>query len=134
MPFASKRFAPLFGVLTLLILVALAGFALSNSKQPPAIGPAAASVELSEPSEPQANAEAATVAEPTTPVAAATPEVQQPAENNENQAVQTPNNAPAPAPAPQIPGLPQVPLPVGIPNIVIPNPPLNYQDLNLNLG
>ncbi|MFC2549525.1 MAG: hypothetical protein ACFNWU_09270, partial [Corynebacterium matruchotii] len=81
MPFASKRFAPIFGVVTLLILVALAGSALSNSKRPPNIGQAAASVELSEPSEPQANAEAAAVAEPTsasaTPTPAA-PETQQP--------------------------------------------------------
>ena len=142
MPFASKRFAPIFGVVTLLILVALAGSELSNSKRPPNIGQAAASVELSEPSEPQANAEAAAVAEPTsasvTPTSAA-PETQQPAATHDGGAA-----APAAPPAGnpnqgsnpqlQIPGVPQIPLPGGLPNIVIPNPPRYYHDLNINLG
>ena len=119
MPFASKRFAPIFGVVTLLILVALAGSALSNSKRPPNIGQAAASVELSEPSEPQANAEAAAVAEPTSASVTAPPA------GNPNQGSN---------PQLQIPGVPQIPLPGGLPNIVIPNPPLNYHDLNINLG
>lgn len=143
MPFASKRFAPIFGVVTLLILVALAGSALSNSKRPPNIGQAAASVELSEPSEPQANAEAATVAEPTsasaTPTPAA-PETQQPTATNNDGGAAAPAAPPAGNPNQgsnpqlQIPGVPQIPLPGGLPNIVIPNPPLNYHDLNINLG
>ena len=143
MPFASKRFAPIFGVVTLLILVALAGSALSNSKRPPNIGPAAASVELSEPSEPQANAEAAAVAEPTSTSATPTlvaPETQQPAATNNGGGAATPAAPPAGNPNQgsnpqlQIPGVPQIPLPGGLPNIVIPNPPLNYHDLNINLG
>ena len=143
MPFASKRFAPIFGVVTLLILVALAGSALSNSKRPPNIGPAAASVELSEPSEPQANAEAAAVAEPTSTSATPTPvapETQQPAATNNGGGAATPVAPPAGNPNQgsnpqlQIPGVPQIPLPGGLPNIVIPNPPLNYHDLNINLG
>ena len=130
MPFASKRFAPIFGVVTLLILVALAGSALSNSKRPPNIGQAAASVELSAPSEPPSAS--------VTPTPAA-PETQQPAATNDGGAA-----APAAPPAGnpnqgsnpqlQIPGVPQIPLPGGLPNIVIPNPPLNYHDLNINLG
>ena len=144
MPFASKRFAPIFGVVTLLILVALAGSALSNSKRPPNIGQAAASVELSEPSEPQANAEAAAVAEPTsasaTTPALAAPETQQPAATNDGGGAAAPAAPPAGNPNQgsnpqlQIPGVPQIPLPGGLPNIVIPNPPLNYHDLNINLG
>ena len=136
MPFASKRFAPIFGVVTLLILVALAGSALSNSKRPPNIGQAAAS-------EPQANAEAAAVAEPTsaraTPTAAA-PETQQPTATNNGGGAAAPAAPPAGNPNQgsnpqlQIPGVPQIPLPGGLPNIVIPNPPLNYHDLNINLG
>ena len=119
MNIATKRFAPLIGVLTLLVLVALAGSALSSVKKALAIGPASATIELPETApNPMPTATSTT---PTKDDAASVPDdPAQPEPTPEVQQQQAPQVQPqAPiAPAPAAPA----------PEVIIPQQQLIYDD------
>ncbi len=121
MNIATKRFAPLIGILTLLVIVALAGSALSSSKRPPTIGPAATTIEL-----PEAAPNPTTTAPPTT---TAQPEpAPTPVETPQQQVPQTPQQQ-VPVPQQQVP----IPQPA-TPEVVVPQQPLVYDDYGDDIG
>ncbi|AKK05579.1 hypothetical protein CMUST_06215 [Corynebacterium mustelae] len=118
----AKRFAPLAGILALMFFVALAGQALSNTQSPPQIGPATAAIEL-----PDAAPSDVDPVVDITPEPVAEPEAT------------VPNVAPVQPVAPVIPPAPIIdlhqPIPIPVqPEIVIPQAPLDYEDLDDVLG
>lgn len=121
---ATKRFAPLIGVLALLVVVAMAGSTLSKARKPPAIGPASASIELPE-----------AAPNPTLTTSSA------PSALADNQA--SGNNAPVEPqqpqeqqPAQQIPQVQQaLAVPAApVPEVIVPQQPLVYDDFGDDLG
>lgn len=121
---ATKRFAPLIGVLALLVVVALAGSTLSKARKPPAIGPASASIELPEaapnPTLTTSNAPSA-LANNQAPSTNAPVEPQQPQQQQPAQQI---------PPAQQLPAAPVVP----VPEVIVPQQPLVYDDFGDDLG
>ena len=117
MNIATTRFAPLIGILVLLVLVALAGSTLSHTQKPPAIGPASASIALSE-TAPRPVATTSAVASTTPPPA---PEPEAPA-------------PPPPAPQQQqpqpVPQEPAAPAAIPTPEVIVPQQPLVYDDFD----
>ncbi|GAA1475457.1 hypothetical protein P4N68_12540 [Corynebacterium felinum] len=127
---AVKKFAPLAGVLILLIIVALAGAALSSNKKPPTLDPTALSIRVS------STEKTAPTEQPLETVDANDP-TPLPAEPVQ----QVPAPAPAPAPpaaVPQnvvppvihVPQLPPIQVPPIPPAFVQPQAPLMYQDVD----